>query len=278
MTQRHPFHIVKPSPWPFLVSVSLFLMIVEQLDFMADGDDHLLVCLFHAVLHHLTHVAFVFFLSKWFLDIVIEGTYEGHHTLAVQRGLKLGFVFFLFSEVMFFAAFFAAYFYFSVSPSIEIGNVWPPDNIKLLNPFGIPLLNTVILLTSGITVTWAHHSLISDKPFKNKTNARAEVIFSLALTVILGCIFTYLQLYEYQNTTFSISTTVYGSIFFLLTGFHGFHVIIGTIFLTVCFFRHVLYHFTNTHHVGFETAIWYWHFVDIIWLLLYIIIYLSEYI
>jgi heme/copper-type cytochrome/quinol oxidase subunit 3 len=211
---------------------------------------------------------------------VIEATFEGRHTFAVQRGLRLGFLLFIVSEIMFFFSFFWAFFHSSVSPAIWIGAVWPPLGIQTLNAWGLPLLNTVILLSSGVTVTWAHKTMATPRVLpvptdksKFKYRARREVIKSLAATIVLGIFFTSIQLYEYKHTSFAINDGIYGSVFFLLTGFHGFHVLVGTIFLVVCWFRHVSYHFTRDHHLGFETAIWYWHFVDIVWIFLFIFVY-----
>jgi cytochrome c oxidase subunit 3 len=174
-------------------------------------------------------------------------------------------ILFIVSEIMFFFAFFWGFFASSLAPTIEIGGIWPPPGINVLNPWEIPLLNTLILLLSGFTCTWAHHAMIEGK--------RQAVILSLGLTVILGIIFTGLQAMEYFEADFTISDGIYGSTFFLTTGFHGFHVLVGTTFLVVCFFRVLSYHFTRNHHFGFEAAAWYWHFVDVVWLFLFVSIY-----
>jgi heme/copper-type cytochrome/quinol oxidase subunit 3 len=163
-------------------------------------------------------------------------------------------------------AFFGLFFHFSFNPSIFIGGVWPPAFLNTLDPWKIPLLNTILLITSGATITLAHHSII--------LGSKDLTTNGLIATIVLAVIFTFLQVLEYYNAPFSISTSVYGSSFFMLTGFHGFHVIIGTTFLIVCLLRLYFNHFTKEHHLGFEAAIWYWHFVDVVWLLLYITVYL----
>jgi len=228
-------------------------------------------------------VFFLFFYSfiNWLWDVVVEATFEGKHSSRVQYGLRLGFIFFILSEIMFFFGFFWAFFHSSVSPSIWIGCIFPPLGIPVLNPWGLPLINTIILLSSGITVTWAHKVIVTNKLFfKNiKTatalyyNSRKEGVKGLLLTIILGLFFTSVQIYEYKHAGFAINDSIYGAVFFLLTGFHGFHVLVGTIFLIVCLFRHLKYHFSRQHHLGLEMAIWYWHFVDVVWIFLFIFIY-----
>jgi cytochrome c oxidase subunit 3 len=185
------------------------------------------------------------------------------HTKAVQRGLKMGVVLFIVSEVMFFFAFFWAYFHSSLAPAIEIGSIWPPVGITVFSPWGVPLLNTLILLLSGVTITYAHHALTLGNRF--------YLVDGLAFTILLAVIFTFLQAFEYRTAPFNISDGIYGSTFFMATGFHGFHVIIGTTFIVVCLMR--VHHFTKQHHVGFEAAAWYWHFVDVVWLFLFVSIY-----
>jgi len=204
-------------------------------------------------------------MAVWFRDVIREGTYLGYHTVAVQHGLRYGMLLFILSEVCFFAGFFWAFYHSSLAATVEIGGVWPPPGIEVLNPWDVPLLNTLILLLSGATVTWAHHSILQG----NKANA----VLGLTLTVGLGLIFTALQAYEYIESSFTISDGVYGSTFFMATGFHGLHVIIGSTFLLVCLLRQIKNHYTTTHHFGFEAASWYWHFVDVVWLFLFVSIY-----
>lgn len=204
-------------------------------------------------------------MSLWFRDVTTEGTYLGNHTLAVQRGLNLGIGLFIVSEALFFFAIFWTYFHTSLSPIIEVGAHWPPFGIDSINPFELPLLNTIILLASGVAVTYGHHSLIEG-------NRDGSLIGSI-ITVILAVLFTILQGIEYAVSSFTISDGTYGSIFFFGTGFHGFHVMIGTAFITAGLWRIYAYHVTDNHHLGVESSILYWHFVDIIWLILFVCIY-----
>lgn len=212
-------------------------------------------------------ILFLISMGLWWRDVIREATFEGHHTKAVKTGLRYGMLLFILSEVMFFVSIFWAFFHSSLSPVIEIGSVWPPEKMKHLvfDSTRIPLLNTLILLLSGATLTWAHHAILAS----NRSNA----LVSLFLTIALACLFTSIQGYEYLNAPFSISDGIYGSVFYLGTGFHGFHVLIGTLFLMVCLYRLYNNHFTARSHIGFETAAWYWHFVDVVWLFLYISIY-----
>jgi ubiquinol-cytochrome c reductase cytochrome b subunit len=377
LVYKHPFHLVNVSPWPFLVSLSVFALTIG------------LVLIFHRF--QIGEVTFFFGLCSllvimicWFRDIIREGTFEGQHTVLVQKGLKLGMILFIISELMLFFSFFWAFFHSSLSPAIQIGGIWPPKGLITFNPWEVPLLNTIILLTSGVTVTWAHFAIRSKhmrflnyninplrfamkflrhyqkfiklrhqrdyfwikklkvfrkykrfipqlpyqyslwsttkimnfflvfsydfySKFKNNQNSliilekvlpnniyifiidkfwflrvklfsffqrsRQDLIISLILTIILGLIFTCIQYLEYKYAPFNISDSIYGSTFYLTTGFHGLHVLIGTLFLIVCLVRTYNYHFTVTHHIGLESAIWYWHFVDVVWLGLYISIY-----
>nr|ALO20819.1 cytochrome c oxidase subunit 3 [Eudendrium capillare] len=252
----HPYHLVDPSPWPYIMSCGALLTTLgaviyfhySQIFLFLVGLFILITCLF-----------------MWLKDVIRESTFQGFHTKLAVSGLKLGFILFIVSEILFFLSFFWAFFHSSLAPSVEIGVMWPPKGINPLNPFSIPLLNTALLLSSGATVTWAHHSIVSGK--------RKESIQGLLITVILGFLFTLLQALEYVEAPFCIADSVYGSTFFMATGFHGFHVIIGTIFLTICLIRLYYSHFTRSHHFGFEAASWYWHFVDVVWLFLYVCIY-----
>lgn len=256
--QRHPYHLVDPSPWPLLGSIGAFLLTLGGVMYFhsyAYGGTISLLGLFT--------VLYTMFI--WWRDVIREGTFEGRHTEKVQLGLRMGMILFIASECMFFFAFFFAYFGSSLAPAIEVGSIWPPVGIQVFNPWEIPLLNTLILLLSGASVTWAHHAILAGK-YK-------ESIYGLTITVLLGMIFTGFQVMEYKEATFTISDGIYGSTFYMATGFHGFHVLIGTLFLIVCLFRQIKRHFTNTHHFGFEAAAWYWHFVDVVWLFLFVSIY-----
>jgi len=252
----HPFHLVTPSPWPMFASFAAFIMTVGGVMYMHSYKLGGFTLAFGVVY-------LVLILSLWWRDVIREATFEGMHTTAVQRGLKMGVVLFIVSEVMFFFAFFWAYFHSSLAPAIEIGSIWPPAGIAVFNPWGVPLLNTLILLLSGVTITYAHHALTAGNRF--------YLVDGLAFTIILAIIFTCLQVYEYKTAPFNISDGIYGSTFFMSTGFHGFHVIIGTTFIAVCLAR--VHHFTTKHHVGFEAAAWYWHFVDVVWLFLFVSVY-----
>lgn len=258
MSQKHPFHLVDPSPWPLVTSTAAFSATTGGVLFMHN---------FSGGLSLLSFGLFFLILSMivWWRDVVRESSFEGQHTSIVQLGLRFGMILFIVSEIMFFLAFFWAFFWASLSPTTEIGAVWPPQGINVLNAWEIPFLNTLFLLSSGISVTWAHHAIVVGNRF--------QTIFSLSLTVFLAIFFTGLQVFEYLSSDFSISDSVYGSVFFMATGFHGFHVCIGTLFLLVCLGRVFSYHFTRQHHFGFEAAAWYWHFVDVVWLFLFITVY-----
>lgn len=256
ITKNHPFHLVDKRPWPILGSLRIFITFRGIIKLFHLSNPNLLT------LRILINLIIIF---QWWRDIVRERTFQGHHTLKVRIGLRIGIILFIISEVFFFISFFWRFFHNSLSPRIETGINWPPLGILTFNPLDIPLLNTVILLSSGITVTWAHHSLIE--------NNYKQTIQRLILTVVLGFYFSVLQIYEYREASFSISDSVYGSTFFIATGFHGLHVIIGTLFLLTCLLRQMLNHFSSIHHFGFEAAAWYWHFVDVVWLFLYISIY-----
>jgi len=204
-------------------------------------------------------------MTLWFISVTREATAQGSHTQRVRAGLSLGFLLFVISEVFFFLSFFWAFFHSALAPTVELGSVWPPAGIEALNPFEVPLLNTVLLLSSGATLTYSHHCLIAGN--------RKGSIIGLVLTIILAVFFTLLQAFEYYNSPFTISDGVYGSTFYMTTGLHGVHVLVGTIFLVVGLVRLISYHFTDLHHLGFESAILYWHFVDVVWLFLFISIY-----
>lgn len=201
----------------------------------------------------------------WWRDVIRERTYQGLHSRIVLRGLILGILLFIISEVFFFISFFWAFFHSSLRPTLELGSIWPPCGLFPFNPFQIPLLNTIILLGSGITVTWAHQLILNNNWY--------EANLSIIITWILGLYFLILQGMEYLIASFRISDSIYGSSFFIATGFHGFHVIVGSLFLFIIWIRIINKHISRAHHFGFEAAAWYWHFVDVVWLFLFSIIY-----
>nr|ARH54096.1 cytochrome c oxidase subunit 3 [Arachnobas tricolor] len=256
MKKNHPFHLVDQSPWPILGSLSLFSFMMGLIKWFHLNEINLVI------LSTLTNFLVMY---QWWRDIIRESTFQGLHTNKVTAGLRWGMILFITSEVFFFLAFFWAFFHASLSPSIELGMNWPPKGITPFNPLEIPLLNTLILLTSGLTITWSHHGLM-----ENNYN---QALLSLSITVMLGFYFTILQIFEYKEAPFTIADGIYGSTFFMTTGLHGLHVIIGSTFLLICLIRMFFNHFSSTHHFGFEAAAWYWHFVDVVWLFLYMSIY-----
>lgn len=253
---RHPFHIVDPRPWPIIVSLNVFSVATGLVGWFHEKSILLLIFgLFNLLIT----------VALWWRDVVREGTYIGHHTSYVSRGLRAGILLFILSEALFFFGFFWAFFHRSLRPNPEVGCIWPPTGIEPIRPFAIPLLNTAILLGSGFSVTWAHHALIEGN--------RSEAAWGLFFTVLLGGIFSVLQVKEYLDAPFTIADGIYGSIFFVTTGFHGLHVIIGTLFLGVNLVRVMGHHFSISHHLGFEFGAWYWHFVDVVWIFLYLCLY-----
>ena len=258
LSTAHQFHLVDPSPWPLMASLGGFMLTTGLVGYM-----HKMIGGWGLFLNGFLLILFVMYV--WWRDIVREATHEEQHTFVVQRGLRLGMILFIVSEIMFFFAFFWAFFHSSLAPVFNIGGVWPPKAIIPMNTYTIPLTNTFILLSSGATVTWAHHAII--------LGAKRHTLIALLYTLALATLFTYFQGLEYVSAPFNISDGIYGSCFYMATGFHGFHVFVGTIALGVSFIRIVLNHLTDTHHFGFESAIWYWHFVDVVWLFLFINIY-----
>nr|YP_009136920.1 cytochrome c oxidase subunit III [Allonautilus scrobiculatus]AKE32144.1 cytochrome c oxidase subunit III [Allonautilus scrobiculatus] len=253
---RNPFHLVEFSPWP-LTGATGALLLTSGLA--------LWLHVHNSILLTMGLLLTIITMLQWWRDVVRESTFQGFHTSNVSSGLRWGMILFIISEVCFFFAFFWAYFHSSLAPSPELGGSWPPIGVTPLNPFEVPLLNTAVLLGSGITVTWAHHSLMEG----NLKEANQGLFF----TSTLGVYFTFLQVGEYQETPFTISDSAYGSTFFVATGFHGLHVLIGSTFLLVCLLRTASQHFSSSHHFGFEAAAWYWHFVDVVWLFLYTCVY-----
>jgi cytochrome c oxidase subunit 3 len=256
--QHFPFHLVDPSPWPLLLSFSLLNLTVGAVSYMHGYP-------YGGTILSLGFILTVYGMILWFKDVVVEGAYLGHHTKQVKDGLMIGVVLFIISEVFAFLSVFWAFFHSSLSPTIEIGGAWPPLGITPLDPFAIPLLNTFLLLSSGAFITYGHHALIAGN--------RKAAIEGVILTVVLAVIFTGLQYFEYSEAGFTMADGVYGSTFYASTGLHGIHVIIGTIFIVVALIRIINYQLTSTHHNGFEASILYWHFVDVVWLFLFIAVY-----
>jgi cytochrome c oxidase subunit 3 len=256
--KKHGYHLVDPSPWPSFAGFAAFVTTLGGVAWMHCQ-------MIGGPVLALGFVTLLYSMYVWWRDVIRESTFQGHHTLVVQGGLRLGMLLFIASEVMFFLAFFWAFFHSSLAPTVEIGAVWPPKGIQVIDPWNIPFLNTVILLSSGAAVTWAHHAIVA--------GYRQQAIVGLTMTLLLAAIFTGFQGFEYAEAPFTISDGIYGSTFYLSTGFHGFHVLVGTLFLAVCLFRMLNFHFTKQHHVGFEAAAWYWHMVDVIWLFLFVCVY-----
>ena len=265
-TVAHKFHLVDPSPWPFLVCTSLFFLLLGAV-FSFHGK------FFGHVIASFGFLGLIFSVSNWWIDVVKEGRVDKAHNETVQAGLSLGMLLFILSEVMFFFVFFWSFFKSSLSPVGILDGVWalkegswPPENIETIDPWNIPFLNTLILLLSGTSVTWAHYSAIHNK--------KADLVRALGITVLLGIIFTLLQIYEYHHASFGFKDGIFASNFYMATGFHGFHVLVGTIFLAVCYFRARSGHFSKDENIlGLEFAAWYWHFVDVVWLFLFIFVY-----
>ncbi len=262
--KSHPYHLVDPSPWPLVGALSAFAMAIGLISFMHGASIWWVAPGLLGVLYTML---------VWWLDVIKEGE-RGDHTPVVQLGLRYGMILFIASEVMFFVAWFWAFFDASLDPDSAkqimraefTGGHWPPKGTEVFDPWHLPLLNTLILLTSGTTVTWAHHALLN--------NDRKGLIWGLVITILLGLTFTGVQAYEYAHAAFSFGGSIYGATFFMATGFHGFHVIVGTIFLIVCLIRAAAGQFTPKQHFGFEAAAWYWHFVDVVWLFLFFCIYI----
>ncbi|MBI5162581.1 MAG: cytochrome c oxidase subunit 3 [Magnetospirillum sp.] len=252
----HPYHLVEPSPWPFAGSLAALLTATGAVTYFHDRAQPWLL---------VAGVALVVTVAGlWWRDVVREARDQHRHTVVVQHGLRVGMVLFIASEVMFFVAFFWAFFNASltVNPSVE---TWPPPGIEPLDTWHIPFVNTLILLSSGVAVNWAHHAL--------RRGADRVVVAGLALAVVLGIVFLSLQAYEYGEATFGFKEGVYPTVFYMATGFHGFHVFVGVCFLSVCLLRAWRREFLPGQHVGFEAAAWYWHFVDVVWLFLFVWVY-----
>jgi cytochrome c oxidase subunit 3 len=258
-TKNHDYHLVEPSAWPLLGSFAAFLLFGGMVMWFHENR-------YGPLAMGVGFAGVIATMYLWWSDVVREA-HAGDHTPIVQLHLRYGMILFIASEVMFFLAWFWAFFDSAIFPSAvdAVGGVWPPKGVEVLDPWGFPLLNTLILLCSGTTVTWAHHSLIHGD--------RNGLKLGLWLTILLGLTFTFVQGWEYAHAPFAFKGSIYGSTFFMATGFHGFHVIVGTIFLTVCLIRSYRGDFTPKQHFGFEAAAWYWHFVDVVWLFLFTSIY-----
>ena len=273
---NHDYHIIDPSPWPFIGSMGALTMAIggiSWMQYLKGGSLNLFGLQLATPWIFFIGLALVLYtMFGWWSDTIKEA-HEGHHTRVVSIHLRYGMIMFIASEVMFFVAWFWAFFDASLFSGEAIqagrvaftGGVWPPKGIEVLDPLHLPLYNTIILLLSGTTVTWAHHALLHGD--------RKGLVNGLIITVLLGVIFSTVQAYEYAHAPFAFKDSIYGATFFMATGFHGFHVLIGTIFLAVCLFRALAGHFTPTQHFGFEAAAWYWHFVDVVWLFLFACIY-----
>jgi len=262
----HPYHLVSPSPWPVVGAFGALTLAVGGIMYMHE-------LAYGSAVLAIGSLLVAFTMVVWWRDVVREAEHEGHHTPVVQLGLRYGMVLFIASEVMFFVAWFWAFFDASlfadeaqqVARVTFTGGTWPPTGVEVFDPFHLPLLNTIILLTSGATVTWAHHALREGK--------RSGLIQGLCVTVVLGVAFTAVQAFEYAHAPFAFTDGIYSSTFFMATGFHGAHVLIGSIFLIVCLARSIAGHFKPEQHFGFEAAAWYWHFVDVVWLFLFFAVY-----
>ena len=262
--KNHDYHLVAPSPWPFVGAIAAFVLAVGAVTWMHG----------HSWIAMAIGFLLVFYtMFMWWRDVIAESR-AGDHTPVVGLHLRYGMLMFIASEVMFFVAWFWAFFDASLftgeaiqhSRAAVTGGIWPPKDTVVFDPFHLPLVNTLILLTSGTTVTWAHHALLN--------NDRKGLINGLILTIVLGLCFSGVQAYEYAHAAFTFTGNIYGSTFYMATGFHGAHVIIGTIFLMVCLYRALKGDFTPKQHFGFEAAAWYWHFVDVVWLFLFAAIYI----
>ncbi len=251
----HSYHLVEPSPWPATGAASAFIVAFGAIMYMHDMP-------FGGLAMSIGLLLILFTMYMWWRDVIREAEHQGHHTPIVQLGMRYGMILFIASEVMFFVAFFWAFFDASLYPDTGI---WPPAEVEPFDAFDIPLINTMVLLLSGCTVTWAHAALLQDD--------RRNLVIGLGLTIVLGAVFTALQAYEYVHAAFGFTDGIYSSTFYMATGFHGFHVLVGTCFLIVCWFRARAGHFKPDHHFGFEAAAWYWHFVDVVWLFLFVCIY-----
>lgn len=256
--KRHLYHLVDESPWPLIVSMGALFFTIFMVFFTIRLNYSLLLV-------YLNFFMILLMMYSWWKDIVIEATYQGKHTLVVKRSIWIGFILFMLSEVMLFFVFFWGYFHYSLTIVYEIGYSWPGIDIEPVKSYRLPLFNTMILILSGITLTIAHKSLI----IGDILNTKIYLLF----TILLGVFFEMLQVIEYSLTPFNLNDSVFGTIFYFLTGLHGFHVFVGIIFLAICLVRLQKGQLLRESHTGFEFAIWYWHFVDLVWIILFCIVY-----
>ncbi|SOE17664.1 cytochrome c oxidase subunit 3 [Hoeflea halophila] len=274
--KHHDYHIIDPSPWPLVGSIGALVMALGGIGWMQGlkGADSLLGLPIANPVMFLVGLAIVLYTMFGWWGATIKEAHEGHHTRVVGLHLRYGMIMFIASEVMFFVAWFWAFFDASLFPDEAsqvarvafTGGQWPPEGIEVLDPMHLPLYNTIILLLSGTTITWAHHALLHGD--------RKGLVNGLILTILLGILFSIVQVYEYGHAPFAFKDSIYGATFYMATGFHGFHVFVGTIFLIVCLVRAMKGDFTPKQHFGFEAAAWYWHFVDVVWLFLFFSIYI----
>ena len=274
---KHDYHLVNPSPWPAVASLSVLLLTIGAVFSMKPDAELFGMTGFGLYSFAIGFLGLIYTMFAWWKDVVKEAN-QGDHKPVVRIGLRYGMILFIASEVMFFVAWFWAFFDASLYPKMPIPNFgefwavigneapWPPAGIETFDPWHLPLMNTLILLLSGTTVTWAHHAVLhGDRDGLKK---------GLWITVILGALFSCVQAYEYAHAAFGFAGNIYGATFYMATGFHGFHVLVGTIFLAVCLGRAYKGHFTPDHHFGFEAAAWYWHFVDVVWIFLFFCVYI----
>nr|UFY97916.1 cytochrome c oxidase subunit III [Hyalopterus arundiniformis] len=256
MKTNQPYFILNLSPWPILMSFNTFNLMISNIMIMN----------FKINFISLLNLFLIISISMlWWRDIIRESTFQGNHNFYIMNLIKFSMILFIISEMFLFISFFWNFLHNSLAPSIELGLNWPPKNISFFNPLLIPLLNTIILLTSSFTVTLAHFYLLN--------NSKKKTILFMNLTIILSMYFLMLQILEYKQATFTFSDSIFGSSFYMATGFHGLHVMIGTIFLIINLMRMIKLHFSFIHHISFELSAWYWHFIDIIWLFLYMTFY-----
>lgn len=256
MIKFHPFHIVNIRPWPLVSSLSFLRFTISIIFYTQFKINYLWL---------LAIISLIICSYQWWRDTLRESSYEGYHGILVINGIKIGIILFITSEIFFFVSFFWGYFHVRSRPNIELGQTWPPISIVAFNPINVPLLNTIVLISSGASITWSHHEIL-----KNNYGIRN---LSLIITIILGLYFSFLQGIEYWRAEFTICDSVYGSTFFIATGFHGLHVLLGTSFLIISYNQLSKKNTSHLHFIGFELAAWYWHFVDIVWLFLYLSIY-----